>query len=418
MTFDLNMHVARLLMDEPFFAALSRRIEKRESNAIPTAAVRVNPDTAQIEMMYNSGFFEGLSDAERKGVLIHEFYHIIFEHLTGRMHDKAKENMRLWNIATDLSINCLIGKDKLPEAGLFPGSGPFAHLPENQTAEWYFSKLYKEEEEGEGKGEGGNDEGEGEDQSGGPGDPGEKQEGSGSGSGGGSPYEDLDSFDSHDEWGKADATTQEMAKERIKDALKDAANEGAQKGWGSVSGACRKAIIDRLATVIDWKKMLRYFVKTSQRADKSTSMKRINRRYPYIHAGRKTNRTANIAVSIDQSGSVDDRMLAAFFSELNKLAGIAEFTVIPFDTEVAKDKVYVWKKGEKKKTERVLSGGTCFNAPTEYVNARNFDGHIVLTDMYAPKPKSSKCQRMWMTDKNGAARPYFNTSERIVAINI
>jgi len=147
-------------------------------------------------------------------------------------------------------------------------------------------------------------------------------------------------------------------------------------------------------------------------------MKRINRRYPYIHAGRKTNRTASIAISIDQSGSVSDLMLAAFFSELNKLANIAEFTVVPFDTQVAEDKVYVWKKGEKKKTERVLSGGTCFNAPTEYVNARNFDGHIVLTDMYAPKPKPSKCQRMWMTDKNGAARPYFSTSERIVAINI
>ena len=414
MTFDLNMHVARLLMDEPFFAALSRRIEKRESNAIPTAAVRVNPDTAQIEMLYNSEFFDGLSDAQRQGVLIHEFYHIIFEHLTGRMHDKAKENMRLWNVATDLSINCLIGQDKLPEGGLFPGVGPFAHLHANQTAEWYFSKLYKEEEEGKGKGKG---EGEGDGSDGG-GEPGEGEPGDSEGNGGGSPYENFDSFDSHEEWGKADPTTQEMAKERIKDALKNAANEAAQKGWGTVTGECRKTIMERLTTVIDWKKMLRYFVRTSQRANKSTSMKRINRRYPYIHAGRKTNRTASIAISIDQSGSVSDLMLAAFFSELNKLANVAEFTVVPFDTQVAEDKVYVWKKGEKKKTERVLSGGTCFNAPTEYVNARNFDGHIVLTDMYAPKPKPSKCQRMWMTDKNGAARPYFSTSERIVAINI
>ena len=37
-------------------------------------------------------------------------------------------------------------------------------------------------------------------------------------------------------------------------------------------------------------------------------------------------------------------MLAAFFSELNKLAEIAEFTVIPFDTRVAESKVYGWKK--------------------------------------------------------------------------
>ena len=110
-------------------------------------------------------------------------------------------------------------------------------------------------------------------------------------------------------------------------------------------------------------------------------------------------------------------MLAAFFSELNKLAEIAEFTVIPFDTVVADDKVYTWKKGQSKKTERVLTGGTCFNAPTKYVNERDFDGHIVLTDLMAPKPVPSKCQRMWMTTKNYAARPYFSTNERIVAID-
>jgi hypothetical protein len=50
--FNLNMHTARLLMNEPFFAALSRRIEKSPTTAIPTAGVRVNPDTSQFELMY------------------------------------------------------------------------------------------------------------------------------------------------------------------------------------------------------------------------------------------------------------------------------------------------------------------------------------------------------------------------------
>ena len=110
-------------------------------------------------------------------------------------------------------------------------------------------------------------------------------------------------------------------------------------------------------------------------------------------------------------------MLAAFFSELNKLAALAEFTVIPFDTDVAKDKVFVWKKGEKRARERVLYGGTDFDPPTDYVNARSFDGHIVLTDMEAPKPKASKCQRMWMTTTQHASRPYFSTTERVIAID-
>ena len=52
MSFDLKLHAYRLLMDEPFFAALSRRVEKREDRSIPTAGVRVNPETAQFEMYY------------------------------------------------------------------------------------------------------------------------------------------------------------------------------------------------------------------------------------------------------------------------------------------------------------------------------------------------------------------------------
>ena len=135
-----------------------------------------------------------------------------------------------------------------------------------------------------------------------------------------------------------------------------------------------------------------------------------------IHPGKKVKRTARIAISIDQSGSVDDAMLEAFFAELNKLADLCEFTVVPFDDRVVVEKVYVWKKGEKKKKERVLCGGACFDAPTEYVNKLGFDGHIVLTDMYAPKPKRSKCQRMWMTSEYCARHPYFQTSERVLAV--
>ena len=110
-------------------------------------------------------------------------------------------------------------------------------------------------------------------------------------------------------------------------------------------------------------------------------------------------------------------MLQAFFAELNKLAELAEFVVIPFDSEVATESIYTWKKGEKKKWERVRYGGTDFNPPTEYVNQQGFDGHIVLTDLCAPKPKRSKCQRMWMTTKYYAQNPYFQTNERIVAID-
>ena len=82
--FDLNLHTARLLMREPFFAALSRRIDKIRTDSVPTAGVRVNPTSAQFELFYNPKFMGALKDEHKLGVLMHEFYHIVFEHVTTR----------------------------------------------------------------------------------------------------------------------------------------------------------------------------------------------------------------------------------------------------------------------------------------------------------------------------------------------
>ena len=418
-SFNLNMHTARLLMREPFFASLSRRIDKTPTTAIPTAGVRVNPHTAQFELMYNPEFMGALKDEHKLGVLMHEFYHIILEHVTGRK--PADGLKRIDNIAMDLAINGLpemsgklpceadpgpVMPSGEPMKGVLPGEGPFADLPAGKSYEWYLAALKDmQDQQGEGDGCDGQQGGDGED-------------GDGSGGQGQDPFGGADSFDSHDEFGEGDATTQEIAKERLKDAVKKAAEEAEKsRNWGSVSHGMRTEIMERIATKIDWRKVLRYFVKTSQRSDKRSTPRRLNKRYPRMHPGKRVRRQAKIAISIDQSGSVDDRMLTAFFSELNKLAEIAEFTVVPFDTEVAEDKVYTWKKGQSRKTERVMCGGTCFNAPTRYVNERAFDGHIVLTDMMAPKPIASKCQRMWMTTKDCAARPYFQTNERVIGID-
>ena len=411
--FNLNDHMHRLLMREAFFAPLSRQIDKEATTAIPTAGVRINPDTGYFELKYNPTFFEGLTDEQRSGVLIHEFYHLVFEHVTGRLPDELAGAMsgnpsreqqqlfKLWNIAADLSINCLIGRENLPEQCCYPGVGMFEDLPSGQTAEWYYAEVKKmadeakKNQDGEGDGQGGE------------------------GSGGFDP-DQAGQFDDHGSWSdEASKEMQEIAKQRLQEAVKKAAQEASQSNsWGSVSNQVRKDILDRITPRVDWKKVLRYFCKTSQRADRRSTPKRLNRRYAYIHPGRRVKRTANIAISIDQSGSVDDAMLAAFYSELNKLSSIATFTVIPFDDKVFEDKVYTWKKGETRKWERVLCGGTNFDAPTEYVNAHGFDGHIVLTDLMAPKPKASKCQRMWMTTKYYADRPYFKTNERIIAIDV
>ena len=388
-TYDINMETYLLLRDEPFFGAISRCINKTSSTAIPTAGVKINKETQQFEMIYNPKFFLGLTQAERAAVLMHEFWHVVNEHVTGRL--PAEGMTKMWNIATDLAINSHL--PNIPKMACIPTVGPFAKYPKGLSAEQYFEMLKEDEQFNKPPPQDGDGEGEG------------------------SP----DSFDDHSGWsensGDIDNTTNEIAKEALKEAMKKAAEEANRSNnWGSVPSDVRKQIMDRLNPSVDWRKMLRYFIKTSKRCDKSSTVRRINKRFPRIHAGKKVNRIANIAISIDQSGSVNDEMLAMFFTELNELANLATFTVVPFDTRVEDSLVYVWKKGKKHVWERVMCGGTDFNAPTKYVNEGDFDGHIILTDMQAPKPIASTCSRMWMTDKQNASSPYFKTNEVVVPI--
>jgi predicted metal-dependent peptidase len=404
-TFDLNEHTYRLLESEPFFASLSRRINKKLSRAVPTAGVRVTDD-GQFEMVYNPEFFENLTQKERSGVLKHEFYHLIFEHVTGRLPSEGMSKM--WNIATDLAINSHL-MDELPEQGCFPSREPFEEYPVGQSAEFYY-KMLQEDERFQPK----DDDGEGGD-------------GDGQGQGGGGGGQGLpDSLDDHSGWGgdadmdeETKQAMRDVAKERLKQAMKDAVDEvnSNGRGWGTIGAETRKSIQDFITPKVDWRKVLRYFIKTSQRSNKRSTVRRINKRFPYIHSGKKVTRQAKIAVAIDQSGSVSDQMLALFFSELTGLSKLAEFTIVPFDTDVNEDKVWVWKKGKKQTWERVLCGGTDFNAPTDYVNKRgDFDGLIILTDLEAPKPKACKCQRMWATIPQYAEKPYFTTNERVIVM--
>ena len=420
MAFDLNQEIIKLLQDEPFFAALSRRVDKKPGN-IPTAGVRVNPDTCAYEMVYNPQFFDGLTDEQRKGVLIHEFYHLVFDHVGGRRPDGV--NHMAWNIATDLAINSLITEqgnrlDRLPEGCCVPGGKQFEEYPHSLSSEKYLEMLKNdpdkqgdgENQDGEPSGEEGDGQGQGQQ-----GEGGEQGDQQGNGSGGGN-------FDDHSGWEEnSNSAATDIAKQKMKEAVRKAAEEAASgRGFGSAGGQAKKLILDSLKTKVDWKKVLRSFTIASVKADKRSTVKRINKRFPYIHSGKKIRRESKIAVCIDQSGSVDDAMLVKFYNELNKLCDLVEFDIIPFDTQVGEDHVYTWKKGQKRAWERVMYGGTCFDAPTKFVNESRgkYDGMIVLTDMMAPKPKRCRVKRLWMTTAEYAERPWFNPNpEKMVVVD-
>jgi predicted metal-dependent peptidase len=396
-TFDISDHIYSLLQDEPFFAALSRQINKRSTTDIPTAGIKFNGDNQSYEMFYNPSFMEKCDDSGKRFVLMHEMYHAAFGHCTYRK--KIHDNLRLANLAMDLAINSLSHMRPIAvEGACLPREKPFENIAyDEMSSEWYLQQILKEQEKNPEK------------------------------------FKDKDSFDDHsgfgEEGGESDeeALAKQIASEKLRDAVEKAVKEvekvgeqtGRAKGWGSVSRQHISQIktYANAAFKLDPKKVLASFIKASAKADTKSSVIRRNRRLPGKKFGRKYARTARIAVSIDQSGSVSDELLSRVFEWLSDLAKFASFVVVPFDDRVFEEKIYTWKKGEQRKRERVLCGGTDFNAPTKWVNEGNFDGHIIITDMMAPKPIRSKCQRLWLTDKWGSQSTYFQpVGEKVLVL--
>ena len=401
--YDLDLRIYCMLQDEPFFARLSRQLAKRPNKNIPTAGVRYNPETEMFEIQYNPEFMEKLSEVHQKWVLKHELYHASLGHCTSRKLKDICDHVTA-NCAMDLAINSLPGmKHEAPEFVLMPGRGDYDFIGlDEQASEWYAHKIKQDKENN----------------------PDKYQAGKGGVEG---------QFDNHDDFGGDDGDesdegemARKIAGKKLADAVGKAAREcdvgdgeSAPAGWGSVSRQARRKIAtyaNSRKPKLDPKKVLATFIKASVAADKKTSVTKRNRRLPGKKFGRRCDHRANIAISIDQSGSVSDAMLSKVFTWLNEFAKFASFTVVPFDDRVFEEKIYVWKKGDKRKRERVLCGGTNFDAPTRYVNSNNFDGHIVVTDMMAPKPIRSNCQRMWITEEDCLRYASFVCNEKVMTL--
>ena len=380
MGFDLSTHLVKLLIHEPFFSTLLRRVTKTRSESVSTAGVCVKG--GDFILLWNPMFLASLETPQVRGLLKHESYHLIFNHCSSRKQDPHFA----WNIATDLAINSLIDKKELPEGGLYPGKAldlshltdPIAlerwkkisdlieSLPTNESSEWYMQKIRENKEvmdilKGEGDG--------------------------------------YPGMDNHDGWGDLSEEERQVAEAQIKQALSEAVKKCDRSGnWGTVSSNMRETLRSMISNTIDWKRVLQNFCGNSQRANKSRTHRRVNRKYPYIHPGVRRGHSATVAVYMDQSGSVGNDDVQLFFGCLNQLGRMTNFLLYPFDWTVDEDASISWKKGQSVPAVRELAGGTSFDAVEKHVrqNVKCFDGHIILTDGGASDPGPSLQRRCWV----------------------
>jgi predicted metal-dependent peptidase len=401
--YDLSPHLVNLLLNEPFFSTLLRKVTKIKSMSISTAGVTVRD--AEFMLLWNPVFVMELESLKVRGLLKHEMYHLIFKHCTGRKQDPHM----LWNWATDLAINSLISERELPDEGLRPGrpldlskitdpaqlekwkkvSDLIESLPLEKASEWYMLKLQQDKDIQETIEENKSGKCNGNCQPGGKGEPcsGECNCGLPGHS------------DDHEGWGNISDEERQIAEGKIKQAVSEAVKRCDRNGqWGSVSSTTRETLRRMVNDAVDWKRVLQNFCGMSQRASKSRTHKRVNRKYPYVHPGVRRGHSASVAIYMDQSGSVGNDEVELFFGALNQLGRITKFTLFPFDYSVDEKNSLEWRKGQTLPPVRTRSGGTSFHPIEKHVreNLQNFDGHIILTDGEAADPGPSRQRRCWV----------------------
>lgn len=459
--FNLDQHLVSLLMNNSFFGEISRRIHKIRTDRIPTAGVTWNRELDSICLYYNPQFFIKLTNKQIKNVLIHEFYHLIFGHLTNR----RKKPHKVWNWGTDAAINSIIfNSDKcdvneqdneklsLPSYCIIPGrkypknlkeSDKKEHkdvktlgdvlekFPQMLASEDYFMRLMQEgqDQSGNGKckscggtgkkcnGNSSSDHDENNDH-----DDNDSQN-NGNSSDGDEPCPDCQGtgfddepgeLDDHESWDDLTEEEREYVQNRVRNIVTKAVHKAdSSNGWGNVPTEMQGEIRRSISNIIPWRAVLKHFLGTLLPGHRTTTMKKINKKYPYIHAGVKKGRLPLLLIAIDQSGSVSDEVLTTFFGELSSLTKNVSIDILPFDCSADMKDIYRWRKGTHHPTKRTKCGGTNFDAPTDVLNSPQlrgkYDGMLIMTDGEAFQPKPSRVKRGWVLGEGQKLN--FNSNE-------
>jgi predicted metal-dependent peptidase len=392
---EFDFDFMKIYSDDGFLGGVSLEVSKIPDSTMPTAYVSYRPNgkTYEVVMGFNPKFFRSLNPEQRQGVIRHEMYHLVFQHIFERaVGDKSYQ--LLYNWATDLAINSIIGKERLPDACLIPGHhpldpktgkplpGPYAaFIAEAETmksSDFYFEKLREiQQEHGDS----------------------DLEIAIGSG---------LGTFDDHDRWQSIPKHVREALKDKVRGIMeKSCRNAERSNSWGSVPLEIQEIIRRMLSREIDWRSVLHGFVGRCRTMERISTVRRINKKVPYAFPGVKRKYVAKFVVFIDQSGSMMDTDIALLFSELEVASQYADLDVYHFDTEVDEPSHTLWTKGSGPPEKlRTRAGGTDFQCVADFCNRSEnrgrWAGVFILTDGYAPTMGQLHGARtLWVITEHG-----------------
>ena len=305
--------------------------------------------------VYGRAFIRELDEKELAFVVMHECMHKIYRHIT-TWKKLADENPRLTNAACDYVINLKL-KDIDPNGAhirMPMKDGKVIGLIDEKYRGMHVKQVYdslKEEYGGQGSGEG---------------------------------------FDEHG-WDDADGMT-DQEKEELAKEIDRAIRQGqiAAKKVGNGAGGMDRELQDLIDPKVDWREVLREFVKSICSAKDVSSWRRVNRRFLAGDTYLPTligERVGHIVIGIDTSGSIGGKELSEFLSEVKGIADEVRperVDLLYWDSEVASHEEYdeLTVSNIVSSTKPRGGGGTSPSCVTQYIKDKAIKPEcvIMLTD--------------------------------------
>ena len=347
-----------LLLKASFFGNLATRLKLVNADEWCATAA-----TDGRNFYYNTRFIKMLRPKEVEFLFGHEVLHCVYDHF-GRRGDR---NPQLWNIADDFCVNADLKKHHVGE---FITSVPclYDHKYDGMSAEEVYDILYEKADKIDINDllnrmiddhlDGDNE-----------------QDGSGG--------------DGKEE-GKGRPQLSKEERQQIKDEIKEAMLAAASASdAGNIPAGVKRLIQELTEPKMNWRELLRMQLESTIKSD--FTWMRASRKGWHMDAvmpGMKVDPMIDIAIAIDASGSIDERMLKDFLGEVQGIMDsfpAYKIHVITFDTDAYNPAQYDSDNLDDICDYEVAGGGgTDFDCIFKYLKDNEIEPKrlVVFTDGY------------------------------------
>lgn len=297
----------------------------------------------------------------KAGILKHEMLHILLNHIDRTEH-RDKEN---FNIASDIAINQMVGKDNLFK-GVYFHDDPFEPaLPVNLSAEQYYELLPKQQKQDcpDCQGSGQSTDKDGNEQ--------ECKSCSGSGTKG-------KEVGTHQKWEESQGDN-----DLRKDITRRMIEKSIEKSRGNLPAEWETFLeIFKSPVQVSWRRALKN-ITSNKKANTRRTVMRSDRRFPAREdlKGRTKDRTFDLVVIVDVSGSMSDNEILTGLNEIKEICRMNNTTLkmIQVDTQVHSIEEF---KRNSTKFKRNAQGGTYIYPAISYIREKKikYDAIIIITD--------------------------------------